>query len=58
MDAKDLELEKQCENCNGEGIMDGDQCVVCRGERAVLTEFGERVMDFIDRRISLRLRRL
>lgn len=52
------ELEKQCDYCKGEGIIDGDQCHVCRGERVVLTEFGERIMDFIDRRISFRLRRL
>jgi len=51
-------LEKQCDYCNGEGIIDGDTCVVCKGDRQVLTEFGERVADLIDRRINSRLRRI
>jgi hypothetical protein len=51
------ELEKQCENCHGEGIVDGGLCVICHGERVVLTEFGERLADLIDRRVSVALRR-
>jgi len=58
MDAKDLELEKECRNCHGEGIVDCELCAVCQGERTVLTDFGERVADLIDRRISARLRRI
>lgn len=58
MCANCCELEKQCEKCAGKGVVDGDQCIVCRGERLVLTEFGEKVMDLIDRRISFRLRKL
>jgi DnaJ-class molecular chaperone len=58
MESKELELERECKNCHGEGVADGELCVVCKGDRRVLTEFGERVADLIDRRISVRLHRL
>jgi DnaJ-class molecular chaperone len=56
MDANFSDLEKQCDYCNGEGVVDDAPCVVCKGGRMVLTELGERMVDLIDRRINLRLR--
>lgn len=52
------ELEKQCDYCHGEGVVDGGLCVVCRGNRTVFTEFGERLVDLIDRHVGIALRRL
>lgn len=51
-------LEKQCDYCKGEGIVGGETCVGCNGNPKVLTEFGERVVDLIDRRIIAQLRQL
>jgi DnaJ-class molecular chaperone len=58
MCAKDLELEEECKNCHGEGVADGEVCVVCKGERRVLTDFGEHIAELVDRRISARLHRI
>ena len=49
MSEQDIQLEKQCDYCKGEGIVDGAMCVACKGERVVLTELGERIVDLVGR---------
>jgi DnaJ-class molecular chaperone len=55
-EAKKLELEEDCGACQGEGVVGGDICPVCRGDRVVLTDIGERLVEIIDKRIDARLR--
>jgi len=51
-------LEKECDYCKGEDMVDGEVCTVCNGDRLVLTAFGERLVDLIDRRVSVAIGRV
>ncbi len=56
-------LENACENCNATGKVKGEcgystpprdvDCPVCEGHGYVLTEAGEKLLDFLKRRLVI-----
>ncbi len=61
MDAKEVEaliekatlLEEKCENCRGTGSAFNDTCLICGGTGEVLTDFGERILEFMRDRAKI-----
>jgi DnaJ-class molecular chaperone len=61
--AEELWLEAFCTNCNGEGKVKGElgcsgpppmkDCPECEGHGCVLTATGEKLLDFIKRRLVI-----
>jgi DnaJ-class molecular chaperone len=44
----DIQFEHECFKCYGRGTHTGSTCLVCDGTGRLLTDLGERLMEFLE----------